>query len=140
MNIFDNCCTRKKSPIYLSEDEEEEAGLKTWFPCCLRPKSTYEEGLISLPVGRRTIDDYLDPRSPVSIETLLADQEEELDHYLAHSSLESTFKRKYSLVNTAIMEEEDAQFLSEHRISAILVDRPKVIYNPSLSRIHTVFF
>ncbi|KAG2231624.1 hypothetical protein INT48_006380 [Thamnidium elegans] len=84
------------------------------------------EGLIRLPVGRRTIDDYLDPRSPISIETLLADQEEELDHYLTHSSLEGTFKRKYSLVNTAIMEEEDAQFLSEHRISAILVDRPKL--------------
>ncbi|KAI8063976.1 hypothetical protein BDF21DRAFT_124277 [Thamnidium elegans] len=127
MNIFDSCCTRKKSPIYLLEDEEEEeTGLKTWFSCCLRPKSTYEEGLIRLPVGRRTIDDYLDPRSPISIETLLADQEEELDHYLTHSSLEGTFKRKYSLVNTAIMEEEDAQFLSEHRISAILVDRPKL--------------
>jgi hypothetical protein len=95
------------------------------------------EGLIRLPTGpraRRTIDDYLDPRSPVSIEVLLAEQEEELDHYYGQIDDEDAFiankqRRKYSLVshNNTFFEEEDAQFLSEHRISAILVDRPKVI-------------
>lgn len=107
-------------------------------------KKQREGGLIRLPTGptRGTIDDYLDPRSPVSIEVLLAEQQEELDHYYADQATEDededvSFnkqqrgrgRRKYSLVSqntSTFFEQEDAQFLSEHRISAILVDRPKV--------------
>lgn len=131
MNLFETCFNKRRDRgIYLAEEEEEEEE-RHCFPCCIWTSKKYREG-IRLPEGGRrgTIDDYLDPRSPVSIEVLLAEQEEELDHYLGQTDDEDAFinKRKNSLASNAFLE-EDAQFLSEHRISAILVDRPKVGYH-----------
>lgn len=160
MNVFETCLPKRTGTrIYLPEDEEGEERTSC-FSCCLWTRNKYQEGLIRLPEGRRTIDDYLDPRSPVSIEVLLAEQEEELDHYLGQTDDEDAFinsRRKYSFVNNTFLE-EDAQFLSEHRISAILVDRPKVksvviqfffihiffslvvqiYFNPKILRVHQI--
>ncbi|KAI7897116.1 uncharacterized protein EV154DRAFT_490509 [Mucor mucedo] len=129
MNVFETCFSKRGGRrIYLPEEEEEEEE-RNCFTCCVWTSKKYREG-IRLPEGGRrgTIDDYLDPRSPVSIEVLLAEQEEELDHYLGQTTDdEDAFiaKRKNSVASNAFLE-EDAQFLSEHRISAILVDRPKL--------------
>lgn len=154
MNMLGIClpkCTGKS--IYLPEDDEDD-DIRTYTSengftsCCLmfhKTRGSSREGLIQLPEGAQrqtTLDDYLDPRSPVSIEALLAEQEEELDHYYGQTDDEDAYHgptiatNKYTplsltLVDTfasSFFEEEDAQFLSEHRISAILVDRPKVNY------------
>lgn len=124
MNVFETCLPKRVGRrIYLPDDNEEEEEETGCFSCCIRTR--YKEGgIIRLPEGRRTIDDYLDPTSPVSIEVLLAEQEEELDQYL-HDDDTFIHKRKNSVASHTFLE-EDAQFLSEHRISAILVDRPKV--------------
>jgi hypothetical protein len=153
MNILGNCLPKRTgTPIYLAEDDEDDdmtnhnyAHKSCFTSCCFsfhKTRGNNREGLIRLPEGahRQTIDDYLDPRSPVSIEALLAEQEEELDHYYGQTDDEDAYHgpaattSKYTplslnLVDTlssSFFEEEDAQFLSEHRISAILVDRPKV--------------
>lgn len=134
MSLFKSCT---RGSVYLTEEEEDEENNqpRNWlFSCCSlgRNNKKYQEGFIRLPEGgRHTIDDYLDPTSPMTIETLLAEQEEELDNYLGQPSLDDShgsFKRKYSLLvnNPILEEEEDAQYLSEHRISAILIDRPQV--------------
>ncbi|CEP07026.1 hypothetical protein [Parasitella parasitica] len=85
-----------------------------------------------------TIEDYLDPRPPVSIEVLLQEQEEELDQYYGqtddedgyHGPKKTSGPLDLNLENTtaSFFVEEDAQFLSEHRISAILDDCRKIHY------------
>lgn len=150
MNMLGIClpkCTGKS--IYLPEDDEDD-DIRTYTSengftsCCLmfhKTRGSSREGLIQLPEGAQrqtTLDDYLDPRSPVSIEALLAEQEEELDHYYGQTDDEDAYhgpQKKFGSLdfnfentNSSFFEEEDAQFLSEHRISAILVDRPKVFF------------
>jgi hypothetical protein len=152
MNLLGSCLPKRTGTrIYLPEDDEDDIVNHNYtsnscfasccFPFC-QTRGNNRESLIRLPEGvhRQTIDDYLDPRSPVSIEALLAEQEEELDHYYGQTDDEDAYHgpavatSKYTplslnLVDTlssSFFEEEDAQFLSEHRISAILVDRPKV--------------
>lgn len=142
MNVFKTCFSPKRSDIYLPEDEEEDENVNKMC-CCFNFKGNNKQGFIQLPTNnnnsrRRTIDDYLDPRSPVSIEVLLQEQEEELDHYYGQTDDEDAYhgpQKKFGPLdlnfentNSSFFEEEDAQFLSEHRISAILVDRPKVCF------------
>jgi len=140
MNVFETCFPKKRSDIYLPEDDVDldEQNVNR-LCCCFNFRGSKKQGLIRLPTNnrnQRTIDDYLDPRSPVSIEVLLQEQEEELDHYYGQTDDEDAYhgpQKKFGpldlnfeTTNSSFFEEEDAQFLSEHRISAILVDRPKV--------------
>lgn len=141
MNFFESCFpkrtdTRVYLPLEDGENEYEASNNKSFrncFTCCLW-RGQRKDGPIRLPEGataRRTIDDYLNPRSPVSIEVLLAEQEEELDHYIGQQTDDddaSPPNRRKSGMSYSFMDEEDAQFLSEHRISAILVERPKVFF------------
>lgn len=121
MSIFNACFNRRG--LYLSEDEEED---EESVCCCFNKR---QEGRIHLP-HKRTIDDYLDPRSPVNIEALLA--EEELDLYNNEEEEEQVQagSSKFNPLTlnhiSPFFDEEDAQFISEHRISAILVERPKL--------------
>ncbi|KAK4517987.1 eukaryotic translation initiation factor 2 subunit gamma [Mucor velutinosus] len=140
MDAFETCFPKKRSDIYLPEDDVDfdEPNVNR-LCCCFNFRGNNRQGLIQLPTNnrnQRTIDDYLDPRSPVSIEALLQEQEEELDHYFGQTVDEDAYhgppKRfgpldlNFETTNSSFFEEEDAQFLSEHRISAILVDRPKL--------------
>lgn len=137
MNVFDFCLPKRTgSRIYLPVEDEEDfetnnISHRNCFSCCLWRKQ-HNNGLIRLPEGsntRRTVDDYLDPRSPVSIEVLLEEQEQELDQYMGRTDDEDAYdasSNRKSVISHSLMDEEDAQFLTEHRISAILVERPKV--------------
>ncbi|OAD07145.1 hypothetical protein MUCCIDRAFT_107747 [Mucor lusitanicus CBS 277.49] len=140
MNVFETCFPKKRSDIYLPEDDVDlDEPNASRLCCCLNFRGSNKQGLIRLPTNnrnQRTIDDYLDPRSPVSIEVLLQEQEEELDHYFGQTDDEDAYHGppkksgpldlNFETTNSSFFEEEDAQFLSEHRISAILVDRPKL--------------
>ncbi|CAO3607586.1 unnamed protein product [Mucor hiemalis] len=139
MSFFESCFPKRKDtrvylPLEDGENEYEASNNKSFrncFTCCFW-RGQRKDGPIRLPEGataRRTIDDYLNPRSPVSIEVLLAEQEEELDHYIGQQTDDddaSPPNRRKSGMSYSFMDEEDAQFLSEHRISAILVERPKL--------------
>ncbi|GAN01691.1 hypothetical protein MAM1_0010d01125 [Mucor ambiguus] len=140
MNVIETCFPKKRSDIYLPEDDVDfgESNV-SGLCCCFKFRGSNKQGLIQLPTNnrnQRTIDDYLDPRSPVSIEVLLQEQEEELDHYFGQTDDEDAYHGppkklgpldlNFETTNSSFFEEEDAQFLSEHRISAILVDRPKL--------------
>ncbi|KAI8636048.1 hypothetical protein BD408DRAFT_487156 [Parasitella parasitica] len=137
MNVFETCFAKKRSDIYLPEDDgEDDDDNVNRMCCCFDFRGNQRQGLIQLPTNnnnsQRTIDDYLDPRSPVSIEVLLQEQEEELDHYYGQTDDEdgyhgpqkkfSPFDLNFENTNASFFEEEDAQFISEHRISAILDD------------------
>lgn len=143
MSFFGACFpkrtdTRVYLPVEEGEDEYETShsnSFRNCFTCFYVCSGRRKDGPIRLPEGaaaRRTIDDYLNPRSPVSIEVLLAEQEEELDNYIGQQTDDddaSLPNRRKSGMSYSFMDEEDAQFLSEHRISAILVERPKVVLN-----------
>ncbi|KAI8875303.1 hypothetical protein K501DRAFT_337784 [Backusella circina FSU 941] len=147
MNIF-NSCLPSSSRAGIQLGEENEQGRTSAFSCCL----PFNQGHIRLPNERSTFENYLDPRSPVSIEDLLAEQEQELDNYYDQTDNEDLYlhtntpKRtsftipqqlQEQLINNipitcetnddfALEEAEDAQFISNNRISAIIVDESKL--------------
>lgn len=147
-----------RSPaIQLSLDDEDElGGLSSGFggcvvPClpCLTPFNG-----IQLIVEDATLDDYLDPSTPTTIDALLDAHEESGPaalqsprHYLTRNPFASISKvttptavgsgaHDEQLGSSAgalpwvdfFMEknDDDAEFLSDHRISAVIDDTPKV--------------
>ncbi|KAI8069844.1 uncharacterized protein B0P05DRAFT_551137, partial [Gilbertella persicaria] len=121
MSLFASCLVNKKDSS--TQYSQEEAYSKTCFSCCLGFKTRGNRtGVIRL---MNTMDDYLNQPSPVSIEALLAEQEEELDQYYDQTDDEDSFHGPSIHAKTkGSFYEDDAESLSEHRISAILDDGP----------------
>ncbi|OBZ83727.1 hypothetical protein A0J61_08223 [Choanephora cucurbitarum] len=124
MNFF-SMCLPKKQHIYLP-DEDNTIPIRntTCFPCCTQIKEKSKRiGLVRLPKNK---DIY--PKTFISIEALLAEQEEELDDYYGQTDDEDAFHGPASLHsrNTQDIDsisysyETDAQFLSDYRITSII--------------------
>lgn len=149
MNPFSVCVVQRRL-IQLDNSDDEDVGRSclpsAWsFTDCL-PKR-YRQGAIRLAPdddneSTRVLDEYLDPNSTVGIEPLLT-------HHVARNDRDSDggsdqgedeflgFKRPQQFLSRnpfassdarqdIFSEYEDAEFLSDHRISAVLSDSSKV--------------
>ncbi|KAI8141167.1 hypothetical protein BJV82DRAFT_670796 [Fennellomyces sp. T-0311] len=127
-------CTRRRQAIRLSDDESDDQDPRSsCLPWCFK---TQRIALQDDTPDSRILDDYLDPNTTVGIEPLLAQhptQSDEFANNAIFSSEPQRFLSRNPFATTTVahrtdyfMEDDDAQFLSDHRISAVISDRVKI--------------
>lgn len=133
MDLLKSCLpTRSNHNIYLIEDDDDlmdnEQQINKWCVCHCLPKKR-KEGLIQLPEGNVRSN-----RQEFDLQAELDRQEHDINDFLSPFSQEGLIQTEYSPLSRNIAqypflleEEEDAQSLSEHRITAIIDERPKVM-------------
>ncbi|KAG1050947.1 hypothetical protein G6F43_006810 [Rhizopus delemar] len=131
MDLLKSCLpTRSNHNIYLIEDDDDlmdnEQQINKWCVCHCLPKKR-KEGLIQLPEGNVRSN-----RQEFDLQAELDRQEHDINDFLSPFSQEGLIQTEYSPLSRNIAqypflleEEEDAQSLSEHRITAIIDERPK---------------
>lgn len=149
MNPFSSCVGQRRH-IQLDDSDDEDIGRSclpsTWsFADCLPKRS--RQGAIRLAPdddneSTRVLDEYLDPNTTVGIEPLLArhvaqanesdqDDDDDGDGFLVFKKPQQFLSRNPFASSDArqdfFSEYEDAEFLSDHRISAVLSDSAKVV-------------
>lgn len=149
MNPFKVCTGQS---IRLPSDDEQDDAQEYNRSCCFSLNWPWSSRPgIQLPLDRDLLEDYLDPNSTVGIEPLLENSNEQ-DHdddddnydgdFMQHNIFNEPqrFLTRNPFATTDTNESphtnhftqdfltgyEDAQFLSDHRISAVVNDTPKV--------------